>query len=166
MANPEEVSIVKYRSLDGELYDDEAKAKMADACWREENEWEMDKEIKYLSTRRIRYFDKHVDHFNSNNFSVYPILVMDKGKHGDAYYIAMDRDGFLDAFWKIFEERMGEYGWYSYLEGKWAEISKHILETKNREAAHGMIMERSFCGHEYETIDIQYGVPSFGNLND
>ena len=35
MAKPEEVSIVKYRSLDGELYDDEERAKRADAYWRE-----------------------------------------------------------------------------------------------------------------------------------
>ena len=96
---------------------------------------------------------------------MYPVLITDKGKYGEAYYIALDRDGFLDAFWKIFEERMGEHGWYNYLEGKWAEISKYILETNNRAAAYGMIMERSYEGNEYETVEVETSVPTFGNLD-
>ena len=162
MPQKEVVTVTQYRSLDGNLYADEDTANRADAVWRDQNEWEMDKEIKFL-TRYSRFFDTEDQRKEKGWPTLYPVLISEIEKHGTSYYIAMDRVGLLDAFWKIFEGRMDDdYGIYKYLDDKWIKISKHILETGNKEAAYGMIRSRSSVGCEYEIVELETSVQVFG----
>lgn len=148
-----EIQITRYESLDGTLYDNPEKCKRADIIWREENEYDVDEEIKsyeleYKQTQRNRE-----GMGPRRKISVYPMIVIRRGKHGDDFYIGNNEQGLLEIFWEIFKDECHpDYGSYRYLP-KSDEISQKILSTENREAAYGFVMERS--EYEYERIEIE-----------
>ena len=154
MATEEAVTVKKYRSLDGNLYDKLEVAERHDARWRDENEWEMDKEIAGLCSlynRLVKRITAYAAIPSSKPY--FPVLVTMKEKHGEEYFLAMTEQGLLDVYWDIFQTRLGDYGLYNYLDGKWAEIVKHIVETEDKVAAYGMIVSRR--DYQYENVEAE-----------
>ena len=149
-------TVTKFRALDGVLYDSEELADKANAAWKEENEWDLESEIEYLRFQHKRFVKT-----NSRLNDEYPYIMTWKDKHGDTAVIVNSDKGLLDAAWFFFSNHMSEYGYYTYLEGKWEAIAKRIQETEDKVAAFGMLKVRSDEEYEYEEVEIDTYVKSF-----
>lgn len=154
----EEVTITKFKSLNGNTYDSKEQCEKADEIWKEENEYNVEADIKrykFEATRVRKMEEKYPDRYSNT----YPKLYTWKDKHGDWNFVALNFEGVLDGIWVWFENLSDkEYGYYQY-EDRAKHVSARILETEDKDAAYGMIMSRS--DYEYETVDFEH-VDVFG----
>ena len=150
-----EVTIVKYVGLDGHVYD-EAKCEAADNRWREENEYDVEKEVARLRkwTRQERHrFALQEKYLVERGTSSFPRIYIRHDKHGDEHFVANNFNGIVEGTWEWFTIHCDKnYGYYTGLPRS-NEISKRILELDDRDAAYAFVVERSEEDYEYERID-------------
>jgi hypothetical protein len=146
MAEP--ITIVKYKSLDGHMYNDEASANRADSAWREEHEFDLAQEIASYQTTGERFVARQKLRWsNPTNF---PKLLIENGKHSTAYHLIKTPDDYDAAYFSIFKFCKSN-GFYEY-NNKDAAVSDEILRSENKAAAIAYVQERE---GEYERVDVE-----------
>lgn len=141
------VTVEKYKSLNGYTYDKLADAERADAEWREENEYDLEKDIAQLTkdgNRELinlqRRDEKHPGHF-------FPKLYVLDNKYEKIYYLAKSVNAVPKIFFEIlkFNEQ-----WGCYTEPAAKAISREIVRTENQLAAIAFVQER--ITYQYENV--------------
>lgn len=146
----EVVNVVKYKSLNGQMYDSESAATRADAAWRKENEYDLAQEIASYQSTGERFVARSLSKWN-NNLGDFPKLLVEHSKYGDSYHLIKTPHDYADAFYSVFENRKGA-GYYEY-SSKDSVVAEEILRNKNKSAAIAYVQERK--EHEYEGVDIE-----------
>lgn len=145
----EHIVVTKFKSLDGNLYDTEHDALAADARWSNENTVDLEKEILLLTNGGNRYIKRQKE-IHERSPKYYPILFVEKQKHGNNYYLATNPDSIPEIFFKILKEN-NEWGFYYTVRDK--SVAENIIKTENKIAAIKFILDRS--GYEYESVDTE-----------
>lgn len=138
--------ITKYESLDGVIHDNKTDAEKADEVWLRSREG-----LNLVG--RISNLVGEAEIF-CRAVKTFPIVVIFHEKYGDNQAIALDEEGFLDAFWFKFKERMT----YFYSDDDiLMKVCEEIKSTENKMAALGVILSR--LHYEYE--DCSLSIPTF-----
>lgn len=148
-----EVTVTKYESLNGRLYDNQEAAERADTIWKEDNVLEdLEKELKYLRANMARLLKKEIR--RPAHAAEYYLLTSYE-KHGESHFLGYGIDGLLEAYWRLFKYRMASWGdWganYGCLSKKDKALADHILEHELKHEAAGLIIKRS--DYQYERVD-------------
>lgn len=147
MAEP--VTIVKYKSLNGQMYDNEKAANRADAAWQKENVFDCVKEVANYQQTGERIVARSTTRWMADS-SQFPKLLIERSKHGDAYHLIKSPNEYADAYYSIFENYQAG-GWYEYTT-KDSSVAEEILRTKNKTAAIAFVQDHN---QEYASVDIE-----------
>jgi hypothetical protein len=143
----ETVVVEKYKSLNGYVYDKLADAERADAEWREENEYDLEKDINTLTKlgeRDMRYMRRNEE---QRRYSQYPMLYVLESKHANEYYVAMNLEAVPRIYFEILKYNK-EYGFYWSPAPK--AITDEIVRTENHLAAMSFVKQR--VDYQYENV--------------
>jgi hypothetical protein len=143
----EVVTIERYKSLNGYTYEKLADAERADAEWREENEYNLERDIAQLTKigeremKRLRHYEAQRKH------SSYPELFILECKHESQHFIAMSVEAVPKVYYEILEYNK-EWGCYWSPAAK--ALSDEIVRTENHLAAIAFVKNR--VDHQYENV--------------
>lgn len=143
----EVITVERYKSLNGYVYDKLADAERADAEWREENEYDLEKDINTLTKlgeRDMRYMRRTEE---QRKYSQYPMLYVLESKHANEYYLAMNLESVPKVYFDILKYNK-EYGFYWSLAPK--AITDEIVRTENHLAAMSFVKQR--VDYQYEKV--------------
>lgn len=143
----EVITVEKYKSLNGYTYEKLADAERADAEWREENEYNLEKDIERLTKlgeRDMRYL-RHTE--GQRRHSQYPMLYVLESKHSNEYYLAKTVEAVPKIYFEILKYNK-EYGFYWSPAPK--AITDEIVRTENYMAAMSFIKQR--VDYQYENV--------------
>lgn len=143
----ETVTIEKYKSLNGYTYDKLADAERADAEWRKENEYDLEKDITRLvklGERDQRYLLRTEE---QRKYSQFPLMLVLEGKWDSRYYVATKPDTVPRIYFEILKFNK-ECGFY-YSPAAVA-ITDEIVRTENLLAAMAFVKER--VDYQYEKV--------------
>lgn len=146
----EVVTVEKYKSLNGYVYDKLTDAERADAEWREENEYDLEKNINTLTKlgeRDMRYLRRDEE---QRRYSRYPMLYVLESKHANEYYIAMSVESVPKIYFDILKFNK-EYGFYWSPAPK--AITEEIIRTENHLAAMSFVKQR--VDYQYEKVYVE-----------
>lgn len=141
------VTVERYKSLDGYVYDKLSDAEKADANWRKENEFDLEKDIALLTKmgeremKYLRYNESQRKHSN------YPELFVLECKHEYQYYVAKNVEAVPQIYFEILKFNK-DWGFY------WSDAAKaitdEIVRTENRVAAIAFVKDR--VNYQYENV--------------
>lgn len=143
----EVVTVERYKSLNGYIYDKLADAEKADALWRKENEYDLEKDIAHLTKlgqREMFYLKRNEE---QRKHSRYPMLYVLEAKHGDEHYMASTVDAVPKVYFEILKTNK-DYGFYWATADK--AITDEIVRTENHLAAIAFVKER--VDYQYENV--------------
>lgn len=143
----EVVTVERYKSLNGYMYDKLQDAERADAEWRSENEYDLDKDILRLTLQGNREINYLMRVEENRRYSQYPMLFVLKNKYGDQHYVAKTADAVPRVYFEILKfNRDSEF----YYTPAAKAISDEIVRTANYTAAIAFVKER--VDYEYEKV--------------
>lgn len=143
----EVVTIERYKSLDGYVYDKLADAEKADAQWRKENEYDLEKDITRLTKlgqREMFYLKRNEE---QRKHSRYPMLYVLEAKYGDEHFMASTVDAVPKVYFEILKTNK-DNGFYWATADK--AITDEIVRTENCLAAMSFVKER--VDYQYERV--------------
>ncbi len=143
----EVVTVERYKSLNGYVYDKLQDAERADAEWRSENEYDLEKDIATLTLRGSREHNHTMRVDENRRYSQFPMLFVLKSKYGDQYYVAKTADAVPKVYFEILKYNR-EFGCYYGAAAK--AISDEIVRTANYLAAIAFVKER--VDYQYENV--------------
>lgn len=135
----EEVSITKYKSRNGKMYDTEQEAIQADLTWLTPPHVKMNNEISKL--------EKNASRDILQKSMQYPRVIISHEKYDDDYSICLSESGVLTLYLQIVKTRLSSY----FYIGDDKLIAEEIVNTNNQIAAYGWLMKRNH--YEYENIE-------------
>lgn len=144
----EEVTVKKFKSLNGYVYDTEKDALAADAMWTKENTVNLEKEIRLLVNHGSRYIEREKKEHEKNPSS-YNTLLVEKTKHGDCYYLTTNPEVIGKICISIIKNNI-DWGFYHSIRDE--AVTNEIVKTNNTSAAIAFIKERR--NYEYEEVEI------------
>ena len=152
----EAVTVERYKSLNGYVYDKLADAERADAEWRKENEYNLERDVAQLTKigeRDMKYLTRNEE---SRKYSQYPMLYVLKSKHDDLSYVAKNVTAVPRVYFEILKYNKN---WGCYYTAAAKAITDEIVRTDNHLAALAFVKER--VDYQYENVlsqDVQiYG---------
>lgn len=140
----EVVTVERYKSLDGYTYDKRVDAERADAEWRKENEYDLERDIARLvavGTQRMSYISRYFD---------FPKLFTLRTKHEDVNIVAKNIDSVPQVYFEFLKINR-EIGCY-YTSAASA-IADEIVRTENYLAAMAFVERRT--DYQYEKVESQ-----------
>lgn len=146
----ETVTIERFKSLDGYIYDSKKDAERADARWRAVNEFDLVNDIRKLEAGGQGTVLRE-ERRTADRPGRYPVLVTLEMKHSTEYFMATKPDSLPNLYWDIFKLNY-DYGCYNY-EAASKAISEEIFKTENKFAAMTFVMQRA--EYEYERIQTE-----------
>lgn len=143
----EVVTVERYKSLDGYVYDKLSDAEKADANWRKENEFDLEKDIALLTKlgeREMKY-----SRFNESKrkHSQYPELFVLECKHEYQYYVAKNVEAVPQIYFEILKFNKD---WGCYWSDAAKAITDEIVRTENHVAAIAFVKDR--VNYQYENV--------------
>lgn len=142
----ETVTITRYKSLDGHVYDNLADAERADARWRQENEYDLERDIAQLT----KLGERHMQRLRENEekrISTYPIMYVLDSKHEKQHYFAKNVEAVPQIYFEILKYNRD---WEFYYSPAASAISEEIICTENHFAAIAFVKER--VDYQYENV--------------
>lgn len=149
----EVVTVQKYKSLNGYVYDTLKDAEAADKEWKQDNEYDLEKDIAQLTKigeRDIRYLKKSDE---SRKFSLYPAVVVLEGKYENLYFVAKNVDQLPKIYLDILLINSNNEFYYT---PNAKAISNEILRTSNYMAAYAFVKERT--SYQYEKVTVEHNI--------
>ena len=143
----EVINVERYKSLNGYTYDKLSEAEYADALWRQENEFDLEKDIQELTRlgeNEIRMLTRREE---KRTYSRFPEIYVFETKHQTYYYVASGVDAVPKIHFDILKFNH-DYGAYWSPADK--AISAEIVRTENHIAAIGFVKKR--VDFEYEKV--------------
>jgi hypothetical protein len=143
----EVVNVEKYKSLNGCVYDSLRDAEHADAQWRKENDYDLEKDIAQLTKigeREMRYLRNNEE---KRKHSQYPVLYVLHSKHGYQHYVATTVEAVPRIYFDILKYNKA---WGCYWTVAATAITDEIVRTENRMAAWAFVKER--IDYQYENV--------------
>lgn len=144
----EEVFVTKYKSLNGSLYETKKAAMDADTVWIRENDLNIENELKTLTARGSNRISAEKRKLEKDH-SRYPMVVIEKGKHAEHYWLASNPDDIGIIMLNIIKANNESY----YYSNRDAKIAEEIIKNKNQFAAITFIQDRA--EREYEEVIIE-----------
>lgn len=144
----ETVQVTKFKSLNGNIYDTEQTALLADEVWKKENTIDLAKEIALLEKQGTRLMEREKQKKSTD----YINLVIQRKKHGDSYCLATTPEAIGKICFDIIKENKS-LNYYHTVRDKI--IIDEIINTNNAVAALSFIKNRSDQGFEYEGIEFE-----------
>jgi hypothetical protein len=143
----EVVTVERYKSLDGYVYDKLADAEKADAQWRKENEYDLEKDIAQLTKigqRDMVYLKRNEE---QRKHSRYPMLYVLEAKYDDVHYMANTVDAVPKVYFEILKtNKDNEF----YCTPADKAITDEIVRTENHLAAIAFVKAR--VSYQYENV--------------
>ncbi len=141
------VTVERYKSLNGYVYDKLQDAERADAEWRREHEYDLANDVVRLTKtgqRDINYLTRIEE---NRRYSQYPMLFVLNAKHGNQYYVAKTVSAVPKIYFEILKfNRDSEF----YYTPAAKAISDEIVRTANYPAALAFVKER--VDYQYENV--------------
>lgn len=157
----ETVTIQKFKSKDGNVYDTIEKAERADKEWDQKQSFDAQKEVSVYEKMCEKNFERIQKRIDVGK-KQFPSFWMTEQKYGQDYYMCNGFDDMLEMGWTAF------IMWYDYYQcdtDEIASVAGLIKETENKKAALAFVLDRcSYC-YEYERMEEIY-VKTFGDEND
>lgn len=135
----EEITVTKYKSINGNVYDTIEDANVADKRWKADNEVNIADVIRRLEYTASKDIQRKSGH--------YPRLISTIEKYDDQYFVCNSEEGMLNAYIDLVTERL-RTGYYT--EKKDNMMANYITTGLHKIAAYGFIMSRT--SYEYEDI--------------
>jgi hypothetical protein len=145
----EVITTQKFKSLNGYTYDKLADAERADEEWREENEYDLERDIRILTHTGEREMKVMRYNESQRKYSRFPELFVLECKHENQNFIAMNVEAVPQVYFEILKFNK-EWGFYWTPAAK--ALSDEIIRTENRLAAIAFVKDR--VDHQYENVYI------------
>lgn len=141
----EVVTVEKYKSLNGYTYDSLKDAELADAEWRSENEFDLEKDIARLTKRGQREI-AHLGQYKNR----FPELYVLESKWQSLYFVANSLESVPQVFFEILKfNKDCDFYWSPAAKA----ITDEIIRTNNYHAAIAFIKDR--VDYQYEKVSVE-----------
>jgi hypothetical protein len=143
----EVVSVERYKSLNGYTYEKLADAERADAEWRKENEYDLERDVARLTEHGTRVMKYMVRNEENRKYSQYPMLYVLQSKHDTPSYVAKTVAAVPRVYFEILKFNKA---WGCYYTPAATAITDEIVRTENYLAALAFVKER--VDQQYENV--------------